>query len=509
MAESIEGTLRGKLMTQKAIASSKRRRCVFVTVLWGDWHRNAFLDANLPTMLAPGNLPALSADVDCEYIVYTTAHDASQMKQNRTFVRLCSIMSVSFKFISPATTKNIFSLHHQAWRGATKYARQRGAFILLMPPDVAWADGSFARLRDALGAGKRAIFMTYPRVVSETIIPALIERYPKDAQNAMIIPAKDMMGLAITHVHPLMAAYRRGSKHFPVHPEMVLWPVEGDGFLVRMLARELFCFEPKRYPLNAKSLLARTPPDDELHVFSDSSEFLGVSFTPLWKDMEWYLASRRLDPLFVGRWWTDYDSPMNDQLSAVDLRFTCGTAEEAQWRKAGAQADSLLRHLRSAREFVRILMTLNRMGLSRSASFLAAALRTHGLARRWPHRGPFIILAPTDSAFERAGFDRIPGDGMSCFELLKIVRAHVAVLEATHTLKNKIQVASLSGDILDLEDLTAAERCGDNLVMPTERILYGQHGNSFRRKSFDDASDDQVLSGSSVLIQKFESLQIR
>ena len=36
-----------------------------------------------------------------------------------------------------------------------------------MPPDVAWADGSFACLRAALEAGKRALFMTYPRVVSE------------------------------------------------------------------------------------------------------------------------------------------------------------------------------------------------------------------------------------------------------------------------------------------------------------------------------------------------------
>ena len=109
---------------------------------------------------------------------------------------------------------------------------------------------------------------------------------------------------------------------------MILWPIEGDGFLLRLLARELFCFEPGRYALNAQSLLAQMPPDDEIHVFRDSREFLGVSFTPLWKDMEWYLARRQLDPLFVGRWWIEYDSPMNDYLSTVNLRFTCGTADE-------------------------------------------------------------------------------------------------------------------------------------------------------------------------------------
>ena len=362
-------------MSDHSITSSGRRRCVFVTVLWGDWHRTTFLDANLPTMLSPGNLPAFAAGIDCEYLVCTTSKDALQMTHNRAFQRLRSVVPVSFKLFRPSKTKNVFSLHHEIWRAATDYARRHGAFILLMPPDVAWADGSFACLRAALEAGKRALFMTYPRVVSETIGRAMAEHFPLNTNGARIIAAKDMMALAITHIHPLMMAYDRAARHFPIHPEMILWPIEGDGFLLRLLARELFCFEPGRYELNSQSLLAHIPPENEIYVFRDSREFLGVSFTPMWKDMEWYLARRQLDPLFVGRWWIDYDSPMNDYLSKVNLRFTCGTADKAYWRSVEAGADALVAHLRSAREFVRVLMTLNRMGHSRAAAFLASALR--------------------------------------------------------------------------------------------------------------------------------------
>ena len=154
-----------------------------------------------------------------------------------------------------------------------------------------------------------------------------------------------MMRLAITHIHPLMAAYGRSASHFPIHPEMVFWPVEGDGFLLRLLARELFCFEPGRYPLNANALLARMPPREDICVFRDAGKFLGVSLTPLWKDMEWYLARRRLDPLFVGRWWVKYDSPVNDYISAVNLRFGCGGGDEASWRRAEQSADALMTHL--------------------------------------------------------------------------------------------------------------------------------------------------------------------
>ena len=89
-----------------------------------------------------------------------------------------------------------------------------------------------------------------------------------------MVPPSELMRLAIAHIHPLMAAYDRAATHFPIHPEMILWPIEGDGFLLRLLARELFCFEPGRYPLNAQSLLAQMPPDNEIHVFRDSREFL-------------------------------------------------------------------------------------------------------------------------------------------------------------------------------------------------------------------------------------------
>jgi hypothetical protein len=459
------------LMADYPIGSGGRRRCVFVTVLWGDWHREIFLNSNLPTMLAPGNLPALCAGVDCEYLVYTTPQDALKMSRNRAFQRLRSTVPVSLTLFTPSKTKDIINLHHEIWRKATQHARRQQAFIVLMPPDVAWADGSFARLRDALVSGKRAIFMTYPRVASETILPAITERFPRDASEAMILPPKELMTLAITHIHPLMAAYDRGATHFPVHPEMILWPIEGDGFLLRLLARELFCFEPGRYQLNAQSLLAQMPPDDEIQVFSDSREFFGVSFTPLWKDMEWYLAPRRLDPLFIGRWWLDYDSPINNHLSKFSFRFTCGNTDGSRWRVAEAQADILLSHLRSAREFVRIVTTLDKMGHKRAAAFLAAALRVQGLARRWPRHGPFLVLAPTDDAFARANFNHVPGDGMSVAQTRTIIEAHLADLSRHSPLSDGATLTTLGGRSFMLQDAKQVTLCGPNLVMPTREFL--------------------------------------
>jgi hypothetical protein len=463
--------------------SGSQYRCVFVTVLWGEWHRGMFLNANLATMLAAGNLPAFAAGIDCEYLIYTTAKDAREMTRNGGFQRLRSLVSLSINLFNPSKTKHPIDLQQRIWRAATEQARRRGAFIVLMPPDVAWADGSFAQLRAALEGGKTVTFMAYPRVVSETIVPAIAKSFPPNTDQSVSIPARDMMALAVAHIHPLMAAHSRFSSHFSVHPELVIWPVESDGFLLRLLARELFCFEPGRYPLNSQSLLAGLPPVEEIQIFRDSRKFLGISLTPLWKDMEWYLKHRQLDPLFVGRWWITYDSPINDYISVFNLRFTCDTGSELNWRRAEQQAANLLTHLRFAREFVRVLMKLQQMGLTRAAAFLASALRVQGLARRWVHRGPFVILAPSDDAFETAEFHRVPGDGLSAAEARAMIEAHIAVVRSPELINDMSELTTLAGHTFLLTDAKLSQRCGDNLLVPVRTILYQQHGADIHRQA--------------------------
>ena len=215
----------------------------FVTVLWGDWRRGMFLTPICRQCSRRGNLPALAG----RHRMRIPRIHRERRGEIRTPTRLQAVAIAVAGIAQAVHAVENQESNHAASRNLAegdRACRRRGAFILLMPPDVAWADGSFARLRAALEAGKRAIFMAYPRVVSETIVPAMAERFARSADLSVTIPASDMMALAVTHIHPLMAAYSRSASHFPVHPEMILWPIEGDGFLLRLLARELFCFEP-------------------------------------------------------------------------------------------------------------------------------------------------------------------------------------------------------------------------------------------------------------------------
>lgn len=440
-----------------------------MTVLWGDWHVDMFLNANLPTLLAAGNLPRFVQQVDCEYLIHTTFADAERMEASDSFRELRKLLKVTVKINRYSAVRNPIGMHHKAWAIGARLARRRNAFVLLMPPDVVWADGTFAALGAALQAGKKAIFMTYPRVVSESLVPEMRQRFLTAGDSACAVPPREMMALAMRNLHPLMMAYLRDCPHFPIHAEMIMWPVPGDGFLLRLLARELFCYRPGEFSTNRLSLLSESPPAAEVHLFDDSMEFLGLSLTPLWKDVQWYLERRPLDAVDVARWWVLYDSPVNDWLASRDLRFHCGTAPAEAWRTASCEASRLIAHLVVAREFVLVVDALDGAGATRAAEFVAAAMRVHGVARRWPHRGPFLILAPSDAAFAAAGFSRIAGDGMRRAEVLAMLRACVIPLDGGSIPSPGATAVSLAGESVTLPSVVPM-RVGANWFVVSDHM---------------------------------------
>ncbi|HZT49186.1 MAG TPA: hypothetical protein VFA64_14520, partial [Hyphomicrobiaceae bacterium] len=42
---------------------------------WGFRHVRQFLDSCLPTLLAPGNVPAIAARIPCEFVLLTSRED--------------------------------------------------------------------------------------------------------------------------------------------------------------------------------------------------------------------------------------------------------------------------------------------------------------------------------------------------------------------------------------------------------------------------------------------------
>ena len=157
-------------------ATPVRQRVLMVTVVWGKWYLDAHLELNLPSLLASGNLPAMAAEHDLTYVLMTIAADHDRLAQSPAVLALKKILNLELRVIPDTETRDPIGAHQRAWTLATEEAKAANSYVLYLPPDVAWSDGSVAHLSRLLARDYTAIFMTYLRVVSETFVPAMRAR---------------------------------------------------------------------------------------------------------------------------------------------------------------------------------------------------------------------------------------------------------------------------------------------------------------------------------------------
>ena len=373
----------------------------FSTVVWGPWHTKVFLDVNLPSLLAPDNLAAFAAQHQVTYRIFTSRRDVPKITSSPAFQRARAIVPFELIECPVENTDNPIGMHHTLWRRSIAEAKQAGAMILFVPPDVAWSNGAFNHIAQIAARGKKVIFITYVRVVSETCIPELRRRYLNADGVSINVPPRSLVELALQFVHPLALTYLRDSPNFPIHPELVLWSVPGEGFLMRVLVREMFAYDPGLLELNHQALPAHPLDLDEVHYITDSDDLFALSFAPLAKDIEWYDQPQRLDPLKVGSWWLTYDSPANDVVARHYFRIHTGPRTPRKWRRAELESDVLIRRLTGTREILRVLTAMRRDELLYAQQVLALALAETKLARLARIDGPVTLLIPRNAGMLR------------------------------------------------------------------------------------------------------------
>jgi hypothetical protein len=400
-------------------------RLTMVTAVWGKWHLDMHFNVNLPTLLAPGNLPALAEQCEMTYYIFTRKADFRRVDTAPETEVLRQIMSVEIRWLDEADLKDPIATHHKAWNQAIREAAANGSLALLMPPDVAWADNSFASIVKRLKNGARAIFMTYLRAESSSFVEALLERKP-DGEIVNRVPPQEMVELCVRSLHPLMAAYLRDSDYFPIHPEMILWAVPGEGFAVRVLAREMFIFDPRCVEFNAVSLLAQPLGEETMSFMADSDELFAVSLATLGKDVAWHVNAHKADPVEIAGWWLTYDSPVNDFMVSQKIRWHFAPVTEEKWRAKERGCDLFVRRVALTREGMRIWQAMCELECTNASLALSLAVHTGVFQRGARGRGGAIVLVPSDAAFareENTYFERLlTPEGAQM--LAKLIRAH-------------------------------------------------------------------------------------
>ncbi|MBP2294319.1 fasciclin domain-containing protein [Azospirillum rugosum] len=458
--------------------------CYLVTALWGDWHTRVFTEMNLRTLLAERNLPLFAREVRCTYLVYTRATDAGWIASSAAWQALARIMPVHIEVLPDSAFTNPIDTHVAIWHAGADRARNDGAYMLTIPADFAWADGAFATIAGHLAAGKRAIYYMCIRVVHETFAEDFAAA-ARPGELAVRFTPRQLMALTMRHLHPLHAAYTRDCAHFAHHMEYSIWPVEGEGFIMRLLVGSVLCYDPRRFDLDPKFSLAQAESVEDVAVIDDSDDMYSVSLTPLLKDRNWYFTRRRTDPDEVGGWWLQYDGAFQWPLAQRWLRFHTGDMTPDAWRRVGRQSDFFVVQALLAREMIRIGRVMAGIGLHKAADCLAVALYGNRLRRRWTWRGPVTVFCPVDDAFAVLGGleSLLAEEGQDA--LFALVKAHVALgpvelpvlPDEGGAFAGHGTVTSLADDVLPVTVEGGTTRVGgcrvlDRLHLPHGNTLY-------------------------------------
>jgi hypothetical protein len=181
--------------------------------VWGYSYVRQFLECGLPTLLAPGNVPALAAALPTEFIILTSADDAAFIREHSTFKRLAATCETKIQPIDHLITDGNYSTtitlaYTEAVRAAGDAMLDTCFFFLVS--DYIVADASLANALKRMQRGASAVVVGNFQVARDDSLPWLQDKLASAGASAA---RADAMG-----ARPLAPGDAREHGRRPIQP---------------------------------------------------------------------------------------------------------------------------------------------------------------------------------------------------------------------------------------------------------------------------------------------------
>lgn len=257
--------------------------------VWGHRYVRQFLEVGLPTLLAPGNVPALAQSLPTEFAILTSAADQSYIRQHPTFLRLAEVCRASIRpidhLITAGNNSTTLTLAYTEAIRAAGPAMLDTCFMFLVS-DYIVADGSLASVLARVRAGAGAVLVGNFQVTAEEATPWLRARIGADATAGAAFSARDLMRFALDHLHPATLANTVNvSSTHNAHTNRLFWRVDDETLLGRFYLMHMIAVRPERVDFRVGaswdySFVPEMCPSGNVSVITDSEEYLVVEMQP-------------------------------------------------------------------------------------------------------------------------------------------------------------------------------------------------------------------------------------
>ena len=267
-----------------------KKKFDLVLTVWGAAYTDMFLKVCLPSLLAPGNLPAFGPDAECRFKIYTRSSDEKVMRQDRTFAELTSLMPVDFMIIDKKLEmQNSWFTMATCQNAAIREVRTKSAYLIFVIPDLVYSDGSFLLLLDLVEKGYKGILVFQLGAIRDTFIETYSSQYYDPVERRAVIPPRDLIELWRKNQHPTSNFYLWNSRHYPNDLTSLFgWKADDGSFVVRSTQFTPFLLYPETdyllpADLSVDTVLAKNIIKDPatVYIIRDSREAVQVEMRPM------------------------------------------------------------------------------------------------------------------------------------------------------------------------------------------------------------------------------------
>ena len=320
----------------------------FALPVWGYSYVRNFLECSLPTLLAPGNVPAVVAALPTEFIIQTSVDDETYIREHPAFRQLASVCPTQIRLIDHLVTDGNYSTtitlaYAEAVRDAGEAMVDTCFFFLVA--DYIMADGSLANALTRMQRGVSAIVVGNFQVAREDALPWLLDKLA-GSKNTLALPPRVLMHWALNHLHPATLA---NIVNIPFshnsHTNRLFWRVDGNTILGRFYLMHMLCVRPEttEFIIGAScdySFVPEMCPSGNVEAIADSDEYLVVELQPLQHESA-FLRPGPLSPHALAKSFNEWTTAVHRQNVRYAVVFHASELPN-QLEAINAEADTFL-----------------------------------------------------------------------------------------------------------------------------------------------------------------------
>jgi hypothetical protein len=249
--------------------------------VWGYRYINQFLEFCLPTLLAPGNIPALVAALPCEFHLMTSAADVPIIADHPAWQKLQSVCRVKIELIDDLITDgNHSTTITLAYSRAVRAAGPQmvDTCFINICADYLFSEKALENVLKRVNAGASAVLAGNFQIVSEEGLTAL-RRKIDPTRVELIISSRELIKIGLTYLHPATVAniINFGLFHNE-HTNRLFWRVDDSTLIGRFYLLHVVCIRPEVMDFVTGSsfdysFVPELCPSNNVAIFTDSDDY--------------------------------------------------------------------------------------------------------------------------------------------------------------------------------------------------------------------------------------------